>query len=390
MNENDAAESEFWSRVPDSRLDRFRSRHPRPTGPKPVRSAARPAGSRAHQDPLTGSVPVVAAPVADRVRSATGQVDPLLRRVGVLAIVVALLVPVALSLRSESGAQRTAAASPGLVVPEVGAADTGVPADAVAAPVEAADPFAAIDVNALPPAVPAHPDTTAKRTKAATTTDESTTAAAASTTGSTKAATTNAVTRSAQSASTQRATVCSKRYTIRGGDAWISIAQRARVTLTALLAANGATSSTSLYPGRSICLPAGARTPAVSTSSSSSSSSSSSAKPTTPTTTKPKPGPVYTPPTTTYTKDQVRQIIRDVWPDSLEDEAIRIATRESNLVPGVKNYCCYGLFQIYWGVHRQWLASIGITSAAMLWDPRVNAYAAYVMYQRSGGWGPWT
>jgi hypothetical protein len=41
-------------------------------------------------------------------------------------------------------------------------------------------------------------------------------------------------------------------------------------------------------------------------------------------------------------------------------------------------------------VHKKWLTSIGITNAGMLWDPRVNAYAAYVMYQRSGGWGPWT
>ena len=81
---------------------------------------------------------MVAAPVVAKVRAATGQVDPLLRRMGVLAIVVALLVPVALSLRS-SGAERTAAATPGLVAPEVGAADTGVPADAAATPVEAAD-----------------------------------------------------------------------------------------------------------------------------------------------------------------------------------------------------------------------------------------------------------
>ena len=51
------------------------------------------------------------------------------------------------------------------------------------------------------------------------------------------------------------------------------------------------------------------------------------------------------------------QIIRDVWPDDLEEEAIRIATRESNLIPTVKNYCCYGLFQIYYNAHRTWLAT---------------------------------
>ena len=82
------------------------------------------------------------------------------------------------------------------------------------------------------------------------------------------------------------------------------------------------------------------------------------------------------------------QIIRDVWPDELEDEAIRIATRESNLIPTVKNYCCYGLFQIYYNAHRTWLASIGITSAAQLFDPRVNATAALALYNNSG-WAPW-
>jgi len=99
--------------------------------------------------------------------------------------------------------------------------------------------------------------------------------------------------------------------------------------------------------------------------------------------------PTTTVPVRTYTKDQVRAIIRAVWPDNLEDEAIRIATRESNLVPSARNFCCIGLFQIYWNVHQRWLTAAGITSAAMLKDPQVNAYAAYLMYQRAGGWGPW-
>ena len=33
---------------------------------------------------------------------------------------------------------------------------------------------------------------------------------------------------------------------------------------------------------------------------------------------------------------QVAQIIRDIWPDDQEDKAIAIATRESNLKPGVR------------------------------------------------------
>ncbi len=82
-------------------------------------------------------------------------------------------------------------------------------------------------------------------------------------------------------------------------------------------------------------------------------------------------------------------IIREVWPDHLEDKAIEIAWRESNHIPTARNFCCYGLFQIYYSVHSSWLAGIGITSADQLFDPRKNATAAYTLYQRAGGWGPW-
>jgi hypothetical protein len=85
----------------------------------------------------------------------------------------------------------------------------------------------------------------------------------------------------------------------------------------------------------------------------------------------------------------VKQIIRDVWPDELEERAIKIAHRESRFVPTAKNYCCYGLFQIYWTVHRSWLDDIGITHDQQLYDPATNARAAYALYQRAGGWAPW-
>ena len=94
------------------------------------------------------------------------------------------------------------------------------------------------------------------------------------------------------------------------------------------------------------------------------------------------------PPAHTFTKAQVAQLIRDVGPDDLADEAIRIATRESNLIPTVRNSCCYGLFQIYYAVNRTWLASIGVTSAAQLYDPWVNASAALALYNIRG-WAPW-
>lgn len=85
----------------------------------------------------------------------------------------------------------------------------------------------------------------------------------------------------------------------------------------------------------------------------------------------------------------VEEIIRDVWPDELENEALRIARRESNWQPEVRNFCCFGLFQIYWNVHRGWLADHGVTSSDQLFDARTNSQMAYLLYQRAGGWGPW-
>jgi hypothetical protein len=86
----------------------------------------------------------------------------------------------------------------------------------------------------------------------------------------------------------------------------------------------------------------------------------------------------------------VEGIIRDVWPDDLEDWAVRIATRESRLTPHVRNACCWGLFQIHWTAHRAWLASdFGITSPEQLYDARTNATVALALYQQVGcrPWG---
>jgi hypothetical protein len=83
------------------------------------------------------------------------------------------------------------------------------------------------------------------------------------------------------------------------------------------------------------------------------------------------------------------QIIRDVWPDDLEERAVEIAWRESNHQSNVNNSCCYGLFQIHWTAHQSWLTATGITSSTQLLDPLANAMAAYTLYQRAGGFGPW-
>lgn len=375
MFEHDDEENEFWSHVPDSRLDRFRRTTRPPAAPRP---AARPAGSRTHSD-HTGSIPVITAPLdtaglTTKVREATQHVDPLIRRMGVLAVVVALLVPIALTLRSggDDALQPDTTTLDAATTAPVGAAP------AVAAPADSAagNPFASIDVDALPPAVPVNPD---PAPAAAPQADVATSAAQPA-----QAAAPAVTVAAARTEAVKVAPVCAAKYTVAAGDAWILIANRAGVTTKALLAVNGATTSTPLYPGRSICLPAGATTPTAPkvTTTTTKKVTTTTVKPTTTTAKKVAPAK-------TYTRAQVEAIIREIWPDELEDEAVRIATRESNLVPTAQNYCCTGLFQIYFSVHKSWLAKIGVTSAAQLKDPRVNAFAALVLYNRSGSWAPW-
>jgi len=84
----------------------------------------------------------------------------------------------------------------------------------------------------------------------------------------------------------------------------------------------------------------------------------------------------------------VESIIRSVWPDDLEDWAVRIATRESRLVPTAANACCYGLFQIHFRAHRAWLGDYGVNQPSDLFDPRTNATVALALYQETGP-GPW-
>lgn len=87
----------------------------------------------------------------------------------------------------------------------------------------------------------------------------------------------------------------------------------------------------------------------------------------------------------------VVSIIRDVWsgePADVVDKAVRTAWRESNWVPTVRNFCCFGLFQIYYSQHRAWLGDYGVNQASDLFDPRTNATVALALYQ-AAGWGPW-
>jgi len=154
---------------------------------------------------------------------------------------------------------------------------------------------------------------------------------------------------------------CPRTYIAKRGDSWWSIAQKSNTTINRVLKLNGTKTTSRILIGDEVCVP-GQVTPVA----------------TTPTVPK-------------YTQAEVIQIIRDAWPDDLEDRALFIAHRESKYRPGSisGSKCCYGLFQIYYRWHKSWLSEVGVTSADQLLDPRLNAAAAYRMYQRNNGWGPW-
>jgi LysM repeat protein len=156
------------------------------------------------------------------------------------------------------------------------------------------------------------------------------------------------------------ASACAMPYMAKRGDSWWSIAEKHDLSLNRVLKLNKAKPSTEIFVGDPVCVAAE--------------------------TIKPKPESVR------YSHKEVIQIIREEWPDELEERAIQIAWRESKFNPraiGIPNDCCYGLFQIYYRWHKGWLPSVGVDNASQLLDPRLNARAAYRMYQRNSGWGPW-
>ena len=106
-----------------------------------------------------------------------------------------------------------------------------------------------------------------------------------------------------------------------------------------------------------------------------------------PTTAPPPPPPPPPVPPGSWSEAQIIQIIRDVFPDDIEEKAIAIAHRESRFDPYAQNFCCTGLFQIYGDVHEKLINSLGFR-VDQLTDPLVNCVVALTLYQRSG-WAPW-
>lgn len=93
-------------------------------------------------------------------------------------------------------------------------------------------------------------------------------AGATAPTSSTTSTTSPAATTTAPSTTTapKPGTCSGPTHTVVSGNSWSGIASQYKVSLSALLAANGATSSTIIYPGRTVCLPSTA-TGATTTSS---------------------------------------------------------------------------------------------------------------------------
>ena len=162
---------------------------------------------------------------------------------------------------------------------------------------------------------------------------------------------------SIQAPTTQAA--CTNTYVVQQGDSWWRIAAKSNTTLKKVLKLNSAKQSTRILAGDQVCIPAVANTDAK-------------------------------PPKNDFTKAEVIQFIRDAWPDQLEERALAIAHRESKFNPSALSgsKCCYGLFQIYYRWHTSWLPNVGITNPSQMFDPRLNAAAAYRLYQRNG-WSPW-
>ena len=361
-----------------------------------------PAGGS--RDPVTG--------LAQRL--GLGAVDPLLLRLGVIVMIGVLLVPLAMSFRPDSNkdsvrTEVTSGASVELPEPD----ESAIVADAPAVGVSGSDLAAATAADASPAeqsseGTPAAPTTSPSVAAVVTERPDTTTGDVTESAGqsdsvsdvvesvqSTQAVLSSAGAAEAVAPANTVPPVCQLPYTVGAGDYWIRIADAAGVTLGKLLRANSATVATPVYPGDDICLPEGATLPVPPTAP--------TAAPTTPSPSTSPPSTITTKPATTTTAAPtttvpvtappspavVEAMIREVWPDDLEDKALEIAWRESGYRTNVKNWCCYGLFQIHWSAHKSWLDDFGATSPADLLDARTNIRAAYALYQRSGGWGPW-
>ncbi|HRB05238.1 MAG TPA: LysM domain-containing protein, partial [Ilumatobacteraceae bacterium] len=269
MFDDDNDQYGFWSDEPTRALDRIGARR-KPAGPAPIAPTRRPrpidpqVGRRQHGDATrshdTQQVAVVdSAPRAGGLRQGIGHVDPLIRRMGALAIVVALCVPVAMSLR---GGEERSSLRPDTSTVAVGlkSSSTGQAAATEVATDPAATDAAVSDAAVTDPAVvqQAAPTEVAITDAAAPATPTPADTAASKAVAETPVAAPPAI-EAVAVATTEL--VCAKDYEVVAGDYWILIAKKVSVSLNEVLAANNATTDTAIYPGLSVCLPSNASTP---------------------------------------------------------------------------------------------------------------------------------
>ena len=347
------------------------------------------------------------APLASKL--GLGAVDPLLARLGMIVIAGVLLVPLALSARD--GTQPSLADVSEAVPAVPAAAGSATSGTAGTAPIATAGS----GLEATPRVASTAADSGPAVSTAAGASDTSLTSTEAAVSEPAVAdvedepvaqalAAPAADVPQAQSATTSPAEVatvsepadrvepdCSLSYEAGPGDSWYRIADAAGVSPRALMDQNLAGVETPIFPGDTICLPAGATIPAQPVVTTAAPATTTPTRTTSPTTTTVQPTTTTSPPPPPpVSTDRVQELIREIWPDELEEKALQIAWRESNYRASVYNgWCCYGVFQMHWGAHQGWLDDYGITSTNDLFDARKNITAAYALYQRAGGWGPW-
>jgi len=230
---------------------------------------------------------------------------------------------------------------------------------------------------------------------------------------------------------------CAGTYTVIPNDSWNRFPRTSGASVEEWLAANDATLDTPLYVGDELCIPEGATAPAPpqttappttaapettaaptvtaapttqppATTAAPVATAQASAPPPPPppaTTTPPAPVPAGAPsteslcgamptsngnPPGTPGPAEVEAMIREIWPDDIEARALCIAKNEAKLRSDLSNYCCYGVFALYFKyVPEDLKQQYGVDEPTDLYDARTNIAIAYQIYLRSG-WSPWS
>ena len=299
-------------------------------------------------------------------------IDQRLLRIGAIAAVAVLAVPVALALRDDGPSDDLRA------VPSTLDTTTTV---ALLGP----SPVSAVPVTAglaVAPTVAPASDDDSDDDSSADSEDEAAAAAVAE----------------------EEAPECAGTYTVVAGDYWIRFVDSSGATLDEWLAANDAAPDTELHVGDELCIPAGAQAPTPTVAETAPPEPATPATeaaqvpaPTAPPETSPPPPPAPAPPPPVEaaapgrvaSTDEVQALIREIWPDDIEERALQIAYNEAKWRPDLHNWCCYGVFALYFDfVPANLKARYGVDDPSDLYDARTNISIAYEIYLLSG-WDPW-